>query len=478
MNKIINFAYDDVLIYKGKTPAAFAPPFWGQLDPKYLCWPHSIYNKSKVEIEKEYNITFPLTIEEGDDTYNELYISLHDNIMNYPFCGYEFTYDSYKNFIDKNEKFVYAINVASGGFFECNYDEIQLEESLIKATREGQCGIVFFIAKEGHFKEPFQFKWLNDFCKKYGFNKDNVYLFSGNLLTKQEAVKYEISKKEKLLFSVVHDLYFEHIYWFVKPGTKFNFDERTRKYTQFNNELDYVRCNSKKYHFLCFNRRMDLHRLITYGQLNVNPKLIGKSIASLHNSHGTINEEIYRWIDGEISAFHPDREPRLKELKYGNQIANFLSQIDYSVPTIYDEDPVINLAGSLNIEAHRASFVNIITETLYYEKCVFISEKLFKPIHLCQPFIIVGNPYTLRELKKLGYKTFDKWWDESYDDEIDFMSRMAKLEEVYEHIASYSTEDLFAIQQEMEDVLINNFNVMMDLTRHRENTNILAKLSN
>lgn len=477
MSKFINFAYDEVLVYRGDEPVAFAPPLWGVMEPKYFCFGHSIYNKSKQDIEKEYNVTFPIRLED-DKSYWDLFVALHDNLMNYPFCGHEFKYDSYKNFIERKEKFVYAINVAQGQFFESDVNTVNLDESLIQAAKLGQCGIVFFIAKEGHFKEPFQFKWMNDFCRKYQLNKENVFLFSGNLLTKHEGRRFEVENKEKLLFTVVHDLYFEHIYWFVQPGTKFNFDERAKKYTQFHNELDFVRGNEKKYHFLCFNRRMDLHRLITYGQLQINPKLINKSISSLHNSAYIPNEEIYRWADGEIAAFNPARNPRVKELKYGNQIAHFLSQIDYSVANIYDEDPEINLAGSLNIEAHRASFVNIITETLFYEKSVFISEKLFKPIHLCQPFIIVGNPYTLRELRRLGYKTFDRWWDESYDEETDLISRLAKLEEVYEYIANFSTLELFNIQQEMEDVLIHNFNVMMDLTRHRRNTDILVNISN
>ena len=36
----------------------------------------------------------------------------------------------------------------------------------------------------------------------------------------------------------------------------------------------------------------------------------------------------------------------------------------------------------------------------------YLTEKTFKPILNMQPFVIVGNAYSLKMLKQLGYKTF------------------------------------------------------------------------
>ena len=34
-------------------------------------------------------------------------------------------------------------------------------------------------------------------------------------------------------------------------------------------------------------------------------------------------------------------------------------------------------------------------------------------------FLVSGmNPHYLKKLKELGFKTFDSWWDESYDSEV------------------------------------------------------------
>ena len=67
------------------------------------------------------------------------------------------------------------------------------------------------------------------------------------------------------------------------------------------------------------------------------------------------------------------------------------------------------------------------TETLHENETIFLSEKIFKPIYCCQPFIVFGNPGTLKELHNLGFKTFSDFWDESYDEDYNFTSRLGKI---------------------------------------------------
>jgi hypothetical protein len=50
--------------------------------------------------------------------------------------------------------------------------------------------------------------------------------------------------------------------------------------------------------------------------------------------------------------------------------------------------------------------VQVITET-FSNNNLFVSEKVFKPIVMCQPFIILGSNKTYKHLQQLGYNTFD-----------------------------------------------------------------------
>lgn len=50
--------------------------------------------------------------------------------------------------------------------------------------------------------------------------------------------------------------------------------------------------------------------------------------------------------------------------------------------------------------------MQIITET-FSNNNLFVSEKVFKPIVMCQPFIVLGSNKTYNYLQELGYNTFD-----------------------------------------------------------------------
>ena len=45
-----------------------------------------------------------------------------------------------------------------------------------------------------------------------------------------------------------------------------------------------------------------------------------------------------------------------------------------------------------------------------------LTEKIFKPMMLEKPFVVNGTKGYLKELKRLGFKTFSDVIDESYDD--------------------------------------------------------------
>jgi hypothetical protein len=74
----------------------------------------------------------------------------------------------------------------------------------------------------------------------------------------------------------------------------------------------------------------------------------------------------------------------------------------------------------------------------------------------------MGNTHTLKKLKELGFKTFSNWWDESYDDEMDLEKRIYKIIKVLEEIASWDLEKCTTIRNEMKEILIHNYNQMLD----------------
>ena len=76
------------------------------------------------------------------------------------------------------------------------------------------------------------------------------------------------------------------------------------------------------------------------------------------------------------------------------------------------------------------SFCNIITETNPSNTKIHITEKTDKCFSAGQPFILVAGPNYLKTLHEYGFKTFDKWWDESYDSEENLDIRISIIKKI------------------------------------------------
>ena len=143
---------------------------------------------------------------------------------------------------------------------------------------------------------------------------------------------------------------------------------------------------------------------------------------------------------------------------------NFKTMLD-SLPWVIDT-PDFNNNHWDNIGYAFAStnLIFITTETLFSSDSsnLFLTEKTFKPIALSMPFIVIGNPYILKRLRSLVYKTFDTLWDESYDEEFDCHKRMEKVVKLVEDISKkYTTEQLNNLIEENKDILEHNYNLLM-----------------
>lgn len=115
-------------------------------------------------------------------------------------------------------------------------------------------------------------------------------------------------------------------------------------------------------------------------------------------------------------------------------------------------------------DLYRNSWVSLISESSYFEReyAVFISEKTFKPIASLQPFIIVGSKDSLKYLRKMGYKTFHPYIDESYDDLPD-EQRFKAVAEALKKIQNI--EDKASWYNSMRDILEHNQRLFLSITK-------------
>lgn len=134
------------------------------------------------------------------------------------------------------------------------------------------------------------------------------------------------------------------------------------------------------------------------------------------------------------------------------------SKLDSSLNLDYADTPGMASAkmSATQTDLFQRAFVHVVTETVYYHNKLHLTEKIFRPITLFRPFILAGCAGNLAYLKRYGFQTFDRWWDESYDTETDNERRLAMVTDIVKHLCSLSMPELNAMYDEMLPVLEYN----------------------
>jgi hypothetical protein len=67
-------------------------------------------------------------------------------------------------------------------------------------------------------------------------------------------------------------------------------------------------------------------------------------------------------------------------------------------------------------------------------------------------------------MREMGFKTFDQWWDESYDTIKDHTQRLMKILDLIEHIDSLSDQQCVDMYRDMMPTLMHNAENLMSIS--------------
>jgi hypothetical protein len=107
--------------------------------------------------------------------------------------------------------------------------------------------------------------------------------------------------------------------------------------------------------------------------------------------------------------------------------------------------------------------VDIICETRIIGNVFFTTEKLWRCIIAGRPFIIMGSQHYLQNLRRLGFRTFNEFWDEGYDD-YDPTQRIKEIEKLIQSLANKSLKEMQVMLVKMKPILDHNFQRFKTLT--------------
>lgn len=291
------------------------------------------------------------------------------------------------------------------------------------------------------FEEPLNAKDLNDLTDvvlwgQFDFNNrstDNYFNRYVQILANSEKskLKNKWCKDNKVLdwyffFHGFACLYWYQHYKFYPPVDTSNF---THLFITYNHLLD----NNRSYRLTLLAHLID-NQLDTHGLIS----------APLLSNEQIIRNELY----SNTSLLSLESKLLIKKTLQQN-CNNFI--LDTSKPTG-------ELSANININLNCKSFINLVTETVFYGDSLHLTEKIFKPIICKQPFILVSTPKNLSYLKSYGFQTFDKWVDESYDNEMNNDTRIKMIVSELKRLSKLSMDRLRKMQTEMQEVLNYNYN--------------------
>lgn len=148
--------------------------------------------------------------------------------------------------------------------------------------------------------------------------------------------------------------------------------------------------------------------------------------------------------------------PRIIEddIEYIKTVKSYIPQPDYY--------PIQHPANLNILLEYPNIFVDIVCETRITGNVFFVTEKTWRCILSRRPFIIVGSQNFLKNLKKLGFKTFNDFWDEGYD-EYPPTQRILEIEVLLNELANKSMDELHQMLHNMQPILEHNYKTFKNL---------------
>ena len=183
------------------------------------------------------------------------------------------------------------------------------------------------------------------------------------------------------------------------------------------------------------------HRTLIYDYINnnhLNDQVLMTYINYQEKISADGNSGTWFWEDEGLEIIDTDLKWTVGQVRYyGQQMS--LSQV-------------------APIQAYNQTAFSLVAETNFANDYVFHTEKIVKPILARRLFIVFSGCHYLKNLQRLGFKTFSNVIDESYDNEPDYKRRG---EMICEQINYIITQDQQTILDKIKPIVDYNYDVLI-----------------
>tara|TARA_E500000318_G_scaffold111387_1_gene129799 strand:+ start:493 stop:1674 length:1182 start_codon:yes stop_codon:yes gene_type:complete len=249
-------------------------------------------------------------------------------------------------------------------------------------------------------------------------------------------------------------------------------------FIQYNSMMELMSNAAKRYtindhtiskHFSCLCRGRPRHNRFGMMYELWRNALLSKGNVSCEKYQDITQTKGFHWIDDEVTTesfmsnfdewtSNKDAFIKMLPLEYdNNQNGHWIRAPQY------DES-----------ELFESAFVWIACETMHEQDGIFITEKTWKAIAYGKPFLLNGDAGSLEYLRSIGYKTFDQFWDESYDN-ANSVDKIKMISNIVENLCSKDITEIKDMYNKMLPTLKHNQKMLIENSQH---DNLMRTLQN
>ena len=367
---------------------------------------------------------------------------------------------------DLSDKYIIFFDVRDG--FASFRNLINTYERIIDELRNKKCYILFFHQD----CVPWQFNTTSSID-----GKENYWISFKNLIK-----EYNI-ELDRFGF-IFHEIVLNEDKWKVKNniGVDIFYHNRNAVYTYRPDSWANTSDVDRETLIKLFNNTKGYYRQFKYCSHNNNIKDNRVDLLMFLIKNNLLEEGITTWFGGnepkaqgvdklDFTKYNHQSPPHYGTIMdysriYGKEVVDIAQDL---IPNSYDYK-IDGLQDYLNVLPYFNSYFNIVTESVWgpgydnpkcddglYPQKIHITEKVWKPIISFQPFILISSKNNLKKLREWGFKTFDGWIDESYDELETYEERKKVINKEILRLCNMSRKELEKWYWSMEDILVHNF---------------------
>ena len=199
----------------------------------------------------------------------------------------------------------------------------------------------------------------------------------------------------------------------------------------------------------------------------------------LYNRHKDKTIQTYRtYLDNPSNMLHIDINRLLWQISsYNNKTLSTINVMDSTthfiknLPLLLDDSHpgVTHIqwdSGAVDNDImswYNNIFIDVVCEKMVTGQTFFPTEKTARPLATKTPFLIMSSPDYIKNLHKLGFRSFSQFWDESYDYQQG-VQRLESIQNIIDDLAKLDKSQLHDLYERMLPTLQHNFKVYHELT--------------